>query len=97
MSLLRILRNLAVMVILTIGVISLVPHPVAAQSTCRPLGAPCSPPILNSQCCSRLCGAYGGYARCCNKPNYHQICGRSDVCCFGYCSFIPGKSYGYCS
>jgi hypothetical protein len=41
MSLLRILRNLAVLVILTVAVLSLNPRPVAAQSSCKPLGSSC--------------------------------------------------------
>ena len=81
MSLLRILRNLAVLVILTVGGLSLSSRPMAAQSTCRPLGTACS--RYSSKCCTgSLCGPYG---RCCNKPYYSQACTRSDVCCAGAC------------
>jgi hypothetical protein len=38
MSLLRILRNLAVLVIFAVGGFSLMPRAVAAQSTCHPWG-----------------------------------------------------------
>jgi hypothetical protein len=95
MSLLCILRNLAVLVILTVAVLSLNPRPVAAQSSCQPLGGFCN---LTLKCCpGSLCfGSYG--LRCCNKPYYHQLCTRSDVCCMGVCYFaFPGKSYGYCT
>jgi hypothetical protein len=91
MTLLRILRNLAVLVILTVAALSLNPRPVAAQSSCRPLGWFCSATL---KCCpGSLCGGN----RCCNKPLYSMECTRSDVCCFGmYCSIFPGKSYGRC-
>ena len=83
MTLLRILRNVAVLVILTVAVLSLNPRPMAAQSTCRPLGWVCG--IYTSKCCpGSLCGGN----RCCNKPLYSMACTRSDVCCFGmYCFY----------
>jgi len=69
MTLLRILRNLAVLVILTVAALSLNPRPVAAQSTCRPLGAGCT---SSSQCCS---GSFCGWRRtCCDKPFHGQYC-----------------------
>jgi hypothetical protein len=92
MSLLRILRNVAVLVILTVAALSLNPRPVAAQSSCRPLGWVCG--IYTSKCCpGTLCGRLN---RCCNKPFYSMACTRSDVCCTGICYIFPGKSYGRC-
>jgi hypothetical protein len=90
MTLLRILRNLAVLVILAVGWLSLSPRPVAAQS-CQPLGTYCNSSL---KCCpGSLCGG----RRCCNKPYYSQRCGRGDVCCWNmYCYIIPGKNYGRC-
>ena len=91
MTLLRMLRNLAVLVILTVAALSLNPRPVAAQSSCRPLGGFCSATL---RCCpGSLCGPRG----CCNKPYYSQMCTRSDVCCTGICYILPGQSYGRCS
>jgi hypothetical protein len=83
MTLLRILRNFAVLVILTVGAFGLIPRPVAAQSTCEPLGARCAyPPWQNSQCCSGLCGPHG---TCCDKPLRNQYCTSSLECCSGFC------------
>jgi hypothetical protein len=80
MSLLRILRNLAVLVILTVAVLSLNPRPVAAQSSCRPLGWVCS---YTSKCCpGSLCGPHGW---CCNKPLRGTYCTASVQCCSGLC------------
>jgi hypothetical protein len=93
MSLLRILRNLAVLVILTVGVLST--RPVAAQS-CQPLGRFCSATL---KCCpGSLCVGSLGYGfRCCNKPLRGMSCTRSDVCCQGGCWFFqPGSPYGMC-
>jgi hypothetical protein len=81
MSLLRILRNLAVLVILTAGGFSLIPRPVAAQSTCEPLGAYCAVPY-RSQCCGGLCG---WRHTCCDKPYYFSYCTTSAECCSGSC------------
>jgi hypothetical protein len=90
MSVLRVFRNLAVLVILAAG-LSLSPRPLAAQS-CRPLGAVCNYTLT---CCpGSLCGPA---LRCCNKPFRSMMCTRSDVCCQGICYFFPGKSYGRCS
>jgi hypothetical protein len=96
MSLLRILRNLAVLVILTVAVLSLNPRPAAAQSSCQPLGWVCT---YTLKCCpGGLCAPSLGYGfRCCNKPLRWMACTRSDVCCHGICLFIPGKPYGMCS
>jgi hypothetical protein len=92
MTLLRMLRNVAVLVILTVAALSLNPRPVAAQSSCQPLGGACN--SYTSKCCTgSLCGPHG---TCCNKPFYSMECTRSDVCCSGYCYIFPGKSYGRC-
>lgn len=76
MSLLRILRNLAVLVILTVAVLSLNPRPVAAQSSCQPLGASCT---SSSQCCT---GSFCGWRHsCCDKPYHGQYCNSYVECC----------------
>jgi len=80
MFLLRIFRNLAVLVILTAG-FSLIPRPVAAQSTCEPLGAYCAVPY-HSQCCDGFCG---WKHTCYNKPFWDQYCTTSAECCTGVC------------
>ena len=81
MSLLRILRNLAVLAILTVGFLSLSPRPMAAQSTCRLLGAFCTTPgFRNAQCGSGLCGPYH---RCCSKVWLWSACSTSAECCNG--------------
>jgi hypothetical protein len=54
MTFLGILRNLAVLVILTVGWLSLSPHAVAAKITCRPPGSYCTYPW---QCCFRECSS----------------------------------------
>ena len=79
MSLLHILRNLAVLAILTVGILSLSPRPIAAQSSCRPLGSVCGGYL--PKCCS-LCGPRG---RCCDKPFYGMYCNTSAECCSGFC------------
>ena len=78
MSLLRILRNLAILVILTVGSLSLIPRPMAAQSTCRPKGASCT---SKAQCCTHYCGLHGN---CC-FPFPHQACTSGAQCCSGIC------------
>ena len=85
MALLRILRNLAVLVILTVAALSLIPRPVAAQSTCRPLGTGCN---TSAQCCNHWCGPY---ARRCCLPLHNMACRKSTDCCSGFCT-----SYGGC-
>jgi hypothetical protein len=81
MTLLRMLRNLAVLVILTVAVLSLNPRPVAAQSSCQPLGGACN--SYTSKCCTgSLCGPHG---TCCNRPFYGQACTTSAQCCTGIC------------
>lgn len=92
MSLLRILRNLAVLVILTVGILSLSPRPVAAQSTCRPLGSACGT-YVGTCCPGSLCGPH---RTCCNKPYRGQICTSSAQCCSGLCMAVPGYPFGRC-
>lgn len=91
MSLLRVFRNLAVLVILTVGVLSMSPRPTTAQSSCRPLGSVCGRYL--SCCPGSLCGPIG---RCCNKPLYGMACTRADVCCRGFCYIRPGQTVGEC-
>jgi hypothetical protein len=79
MTLLRILRNVAVLVILTVAALSLNPRPVAAQSSCKPLGNWCT---SSAQCCNRWCGPYAH--RCC-LPLHNMACTSSAQCCSGMC------------
>lgn len=51
MTLLRILKNLAVLIVLTVSGLSMNPRPMAAQLSCRKFGQFC---YLSVQCCSRL-------------------------------------------
>jgi len=78
MSLLRILRNLAVLVILTVGSLGLIPRPMAAAS-CIGAGAACT---QFTQCCSHAC--HNG--RCCNFI-YGHYCSSSVDCCSPYVCF----------
>ena len=82
MSLLRIFRNLAVLVILAMGYLSLSPTPVAAQSSCRPLGTACTQYGWNAQCCNHYCSPYAH--RCC-LPFHNMACRSSAQCCSGAC------------
>jgi hypothetical protein len=79
MSLLRILRNLAVLVILTVAYLSLLPRPMAAQTSCQPLGTACN---SSAQCCNHWCGPY---ARRCCKPLHGMTCSSWIQCCSGVC------------
>ena len=88
MSLLRVLRNLGVLVILTVGGASLVPRPMAAQSTCTPRGDYCSHPGITSQCCSRYCGPHN---YCCFAFE-HEGCTNNRDCCSGIC-LAGGRCY----
>jgi hypothetical protein len=81
MSLLRILRNLAVLVILTVGGLSLMPHPMEAQSSCG-LGAHCT---SNNQCCWCQCTVH---ETCCLWPR--QACQYNWQCCTNFCQAWPG-------
>ena len=85
MSLLRILRNLAVLVILTVAALSLNPRPVAAQSSCQPLGGFCTQYGLTAQCCNHWCGI----RRTCCLPFHNMYCTASAQCCSGVC--ISGR------
>ena len=86
MSLLRILRNLAVLVILTVS-LSLIPRPMAAQSSCKPLGAWCT---SNAQCCYPWCGI----RRTGCLPLHNMICRKMTDCCSGTC--VMYGAYGAC-
>lgn len=90
MTLLRILRNLAVLVILTVAALSLNPRPVAAQSSCQPVGSVCA----RGCCPGSLCGPRG---TCCDKPYRNQICTSSAECCSGICWHPFGNPIGRCS
>ena len=92
MTLLRMLRNVAVLVILTVAALSLNPRPVAAQSSCQPLGGVCN--SYSSKCCpGSLCGPYHW---CCSKPLRGMSCTSSVQCCSGLCLPVPGSSLGRC-
>lgn len=79
MTLLRILRNLAVLVILAAGGLSLANRPAAAQSVCKQVGSICS---SNAQCCVKYCGFYT--RRCC-VPEHNRACTNWTQCCSGQC------------
>ena len=78
MTLLRILRNLAVLVILTLGGLSLAQGSVVPQSSCKLLGAFCT---SSGQCCQRYCGPYHN---CC-VPFHNRACIRDADCCSYKC------------
>ena len=80
MSLLRILRNLAVLAILTVGILSLSPRPTAAQSSCRPQGSACTHYGVNPQCCFNWC--YFGH--CCSAI-HNAYCTSALQCCSRSC------------
>lgn len=86
MPFLRILRNLAVLVILTVACLSLATRPVAAQSTCQPLGAYCD---VHQPCCPYSFCAGPRIAiphnHCCSKPFRGELCNLSVECCSGLC------------
>ena len=73
MSLLHVLRNLAALVILTVGALGLNPQAGAAPSVCQPNGGFCTSSI---QCCSRICGHYHN---CCIFPG--KACFKNSDCC----------------
>jgi hypothetical protein len=77
MTLLRMLRNVAVLVILTVAALSLNPRPVAAQSSCRPPGSYCN---RYTKCCNNWC--YDN--RCCWAIPGHS-CTSGLQCCSGTC------------
>ena len=77
MTRLRMLRNLAVLVILTVAALSLNPRPVAAQSSCHPVGTRCT---SSRQCCNNWCYDY----RCCWAVPGHS-CTSGLQCCTGTC------------
>ena len=83
MSLLRTLRNLAVLTILTVGFLSLPPRTVAAQTSCLPARAVCKSP---AQCCSHVCRPVPG-------TGAGVCCGTSDVgcCIFELPDFLAGR------
>jgi hypothetical protein len=84
MSLLRILRNLAVLVILTAAFASIA-RPITEQSTCTPLGGRCSQRgQVTKQCCTEFCGIYGN---CCGLPSLggHRACTKNSDCCSNLC------------
>jgi hypothetical protein len=92
MPLLRIFRNLSVLVILSVGALTLIPRPVAAQSSCHPLGGGCGG--LSVKCCFGLiCSSHG---TCCSKPFHGMSCTSYVQCCSGDCYIKPGQSLGEC-
>lgn len=82
MALLRTLRNLAVLVILTVAALSLISRPVAAQSSCQALGTVCTQYGWNAQCCNHWCSPS---ARRCCLPFHNQACSSWSQCCSGAC------------
>ena len=83
MSLLRIFRNIAVLVILMVAGLSLIPRQASAQTACSiPLGSACSKYGLNAQCCGfHWCGVSG---KCC-LPLHNMGCSFPAQCCSGAC------------
>ena len=94
MSLWRIFKNVAVLVILMVAVLSLLPRQTSAQTACSiPLGSACPKFGLTAQCCgSHWCGFSG---RCC-LPLHNMACRFAAQCCSGACIFRAGASYGAC-
>jgi len=95
MSLLRIFRNLSVLVILSVGVLSLIPRPAAAQSSCIPLGFFCKrvgPPNTGTGCCANWCGLRGF---CC-RFGENAPCTNSRQCCAGWCYIFNAQGQGRC-
>jgi hypothetical protein len=82
MSLLRILRNLAVLVILTVSGLSLVPRAMTVQPPCRPPGAVCQ---SQAQCCPYLACSQTTH-RCCIW--YRQACTSNSQCCGNDCNSV---------
>jgi hypothetical protein len=79
-SLLRVLRNLSVLVILTVGSLGLIPRTMAAQSSCHGVGTACT---SGKQCCYYPAVACER-GHCCYFIHGH-ICGSSVDCCSGAC------------
>ena len=86
MSLLRTLRNLGALLILTVAVFSVTSSPSAAQSSCLPLGAHCS--LTNNQCCNHACGPF---TRLCCKPFKGMACTSNAQCCSNACNLRIGS------
>lgn len=78
MTLLRILRTLAVLVILTVGWLSLSPRAVAT-GVCQPVGGSCT---SRAQCCFPYCGPHHN---CC-VPFHNRACRQNADCCSYQCS-----------
>ena len=89
MSPLRVLRNLAVLVILTVAQFGLASPSVSAQTTCGPVGAVCS---VNAQCCFR-CGVLH---RCCAHLFGGNQCKTNYDCCSGKCLPSRVPNIGFC-
>jgi hypothetical protein len=85
MTVLRMLRNVAVLVILTVAALSLNPRPVAAQSSCKPLGSLCKPVRTGGGCCLGWCGPTPTGPRCCLFL-HNAECTSSVQCCSGFCT-----------
>jgi len=81
------LRNLAVLVIFTVAVLSLTSRPVAAQSSCTPAHQFCHSPGITLLCCTHYCSPLTH--RCCHLwPG--AACTYMSDCCSGVCQL------GYC-
>jgi hypothetical protein len=86
MSLLCSLRNLAVLVILTVAVLGLTSRPVPAQSSCRPPGSYCHLFGVDHECCNNWCYL----SRCCWAIPGHS-CTSGLQCCSGTC--VQGRCH----
>ncbi len=82
MSLLRILRNLAVLAILTVGGLGLTPRPAAITCNCQPCAPLCSSHVTGCKYCycpllgCGTCRGHGVYVTC-YDTYYHRCCQKN--------------------
>ena len=80
MAFLRVIRNFAALVILTVGALGLSPQAGAARSTtCLGFGGSCT---SRAQCCFPYCGPHHN---CCN-PLHNVACTKNSDCCSYMCA-----------
>jgi hypothetical protein len=90
MSLLRILRNLAVLVILTVGGLGVTPRQAAANQ-CGGGGARCT---IHKPCCVGFVCSGGSCLAC---VGYQHLCSAAHPCCPGlFCVPIDGTGLAEC-
>lgn len=89
MTMLRFLRNLAVLVILALAVLVSTPRPVAAGDNCLKRHMACGPTNTLPCCDNLVCTAVGSQMQCEPKDCIQsgKFCGGlGDTCCTGICS-----------